>query len=85
MTWLREASNSPVTGQTSSSRVIALAAGLTLSVSTLALTGMVWWRPELITPLTVFGGALATMGGSSYVANKIMSGPEKKHESDPNA
>jgi hypothetical protein len=85
MKWLLEASQSPATDQVSSSRVIALAAGFTLSVSTLALTIMVWWKPELITPLTVFGGALATMAGGGYVTNRIMSGTEKKHDPDPNA
>ena len=85
MKWLREASNSPATGQTSSSRVIALVAGFTLSASTLVLTIMAYWETALITPLTVFGGALATMAGGGYVTNRIMSGTEKKHDPDPNA
>lgn len=80
MTWLREAITSPVTGKASSSRVIALVAGSTLSICTLALTPLAYLKPELVTSLTVFGTALAGLAGSGYVTNKLTSGKEPKSE-----
>lgn len=80
MTWLREAAESPVTNRISSSRVIALVAGLTLSACTLVLTPLAFLKPELVTPLTVFGTALAGLAGSGYVTNRLTSGQEKKNE-----
>lgn len=80
MKWLREAANSPVTGQTSSSRVIALAAGFTLSFTTVVLTLLVYWRTELITPLTACVTVLGAMSGAGYVTNRLTAGTEKKHD-----
>lgn len=80
MKWLNDAITSPNTGKASSSRVIALAAGLTLSFCTLVLTPLAFLKPELITPLTAFGTALAGLAGSGYVTNKIMSGKEPKND-----
>lgn len=74
MIWLRESITSPATGKASSSRVIALVAGSTLSVCTLVLTPLAYLKPELATPLTVFGTALAGLAGSGYVTNKLTSG-----------
>ena len=76
MSWLKEAASSPQSGRVSSSRVVALAAGLTLSVCTLVLTPLAFLKPDLTTALTVFGTALAGLAGSGYVANKIVSKKE---------
>lgn len=69
--WFKEAASNPHTGKLSSHRVIALAAGLTLSIATLFLTVAAYFRPELTTPLTVFGTTLGGLAGANYVTNKI--------------
>ncbi len=76
MKWLTEAVQNPA-GRVSSSRVIALVAGFTLSICTLVLTPLAYLSPDLVTPLTVFGTALAGLAGSGYVTNKIVG---KKNE-----
>jgi len=73
MTWLHEAVQNP-NGKVSSSRVIALMAGSTLSTCTLVLTPLAFLKPELITPLTTFGTVLGGLAGSGYVTTKLMSG-----------
>ena len=78
MSWFKEAAASPVTGKYSSSRVIALVAGLTLSICTLVLTPLAFFRPELITPLTTFGTVLGALAGSGYVTNKLTAQKETK-------
>ncbi len=71
MKWFREAASSPVTNRLSSSRIIALVAGLTLSFATLFLTVASFFRVELVTPLTAFGTTLGVLAGSNYVTNRI--------------
>ena len=68
---LKEAIRCDRTGVVSSTRIVMLVSGLTLSSSTLWLTVASTWNPELVPALTVFGGALATMAGSGYVANRM--------------
>lgn len=71
MNWFREACSSGGTGRLSSSRMVALVAGLTLSACTAILTVASFFKIELATPLTVFGGALAGLAGANYVANRV--------------
>ena len=73
MTWLRELL-SDGTGHLSSSRAIAFMAGSTLSLCTLVLTPLAYLKPELVTPLTAFGTALAGLAGANYVTNRMTSG-----------
>lgn len=70
MTWLREAVSNP-SGRVSSSRLVALVAGLTLSLCTLLLVPLAYSEPQLVSALTVFGGALAGMAGANYVTNRL--------------
>jgi hypothetical protein len=70
----REAACDNDTNRVSSARVIALIAGVTLSLSTLWLTVAVFWRVELVTPLTTFGTALAGLAGANYIVQKITNG-----------
>lgn len=69
--WLKEAICENRTGRASSTRIIMLMSAVTLCVSTLWMTVIVFWRTELVPVLTVFGGALATMSGAGYVAGRI--------------
>jgi hypothetical protein len=55
----------------SSSRIISLVAGLTLSIATLVLTFGSFWYPVMLSTLSVFGPFLATLAGTNYVANKM--------------
>jgi hypothetical protein len=72
--FIKEAACDNDTNRASSARVIALIAGVTLSLSTLWLTVAVFWRVELVTPLTTFGTALAGLAGANYIAQKITNG-----------
>lgn len=74
MTWLIEAITDGRTRRASSARIVSLLAGATLSFCTLWLTIASFWRIELATPLTVFGGALAGLAGANYVAQRVTSG-----------
>jgi hypothetical protein len=76
MTWLSEAIRENKTGLASSTRIVMLAAGLTLCSCTLLLTVGSFWRIELVPALTVFGSALATMAGGAYVTNRIAERPK---------
>ena len=80
MKLLKDAASSPATGKLSSSRLIALVAGLTLSICTLVLTPLAYLKPELVTPLTVFGTALAGLAGSNYVTNRLTATKEPKND-----
>ena len=70
MTWLREAVTDGKSQGISSSRIVLLVSGLTLSVCTLILTVAAIWQQALVPALTVFGGSLATMSGAGYVTTK---------------
>ena len=74
MKWLNEAIRDSKDGLVSSSRVISMMAGSTLSLSTLLLTVGAFWKPELVAPLTAFGPVLATLAGANYVTNRIQEG-----------
>lgn len=84
MSWFVEAATSPVTNKLSSSRVIALVAGLSLSfVVVLAATLVAYAvtfdvKVEVISQLTsvimTLGPTLGMMAGASYVTNKMASG-----------
>lgn len=82
MNWLHEAISNPA-GRVSSSRVVALVAGLTLSICTLVLTPLAYLKPELITPLTTFGTVLGALAGSGYVTNKLTNRDAKNAADHP--
>ena len=77
MNWLREAINDSKTGLASSKRISMLMASTTLSLSTLALTAIVYWRVEVVSVLIAFGTSLAAMAGAGYVIGK---GQEQKRD-----
>jgi hypothetical protein len=70
-TTLHEAISDNSTGRASSTRIIMLVAGVTLSFCTILLTAGSFWRIELVPALTVFGSALATMAGGGYIAARV--------------
>jgi hypothetical protein len=72
--FIKEASCDDVTGRASSSRVISLMAGSTLSIATLALTFGSFWRPEMLSTLSVFGPFLATLAGANYAMQRLTTG-----------
>ena len=74
---LREAIRDNKSGLASSSRIVALLSGVTLSACTILLTVLAFFKIELVPALTVFGGALAAQAGSGYVATKMT---EKKSD-----
>ena len=76
-TILNEAIRDNKTGLASSTRIIMLTAGMTLSFCTILLTAGSFWRIELVPALTVFGSALATMAGGGYIAARVT---EKKND-----
>ena len=65
MKWLTQLA-SDKSGHLSSSRAIALGAGLTLCFSTALLTGGSFWRPEMLPTLMAFGPSLAGLAGLNY-------------------
>jgi hypothetical protein len=77
MNWLREAINDSKTGLASTKRINVLMAGATLSICTLILTAIVYWRVEVVPALIVFGGSLSAMAGAGYVMGK---GQEQKRD-----
>lgn len=79
MKWLTEAITNPYTNRASTHRVIALAAGFSLSISTLLLTVIVFWRPEVAAPLSTMAPSLAGLAGSGYWINK-KTNAEPKYE-----
>jgi hypothetical protein len=76
MKWLREAVTDGKTNRVSSTRVVAMLAGWTLSLCTLALTVASFYKIELAAPLTVFGGALAGLASANYVTQRITARPK---------
>ena len=76
-TTLNEAIRDNKTGLASSSRIVMLLSGVTLSICGLALTFMAYLKPELTPALTVSLGALAAQAGSGFVATKMT---EKKND-----
>lgn len=77
---IKEAASCDVTNRVSSSRIISLVAGLTLSIATLLLTVGSFWHVEMLSTLTAFGPSLAALAGANYVTQKIMTGKAKTDE-----
>ncbi len=71
MKWLQEAIRSPHTNLASSSRVIALVAGFSLSLAVLMMTVGLYFSPDFATPLTATTPFLAAMAGAGYAVNKL--------------
>jgi len=69
MTWLSEAASNPK-GQISSSRVINLAAGFSLSLSNALLTIGSFWHIEMLATLSVLAPTLGALAGGSYMMNR---------------
>ena len=76
MTW-RELIEDNRTRRLSSARFVAVIAGLTLAVSTLLLTAIVFWKVEVVPALTVALGAIAGLAGANYVAQKVTDGKDR--------
>jgi len=70
MNLIRQAISDSKTGIASVKRLAIFMATATLSISTLGLTALVYWRPEVVPALTAFGMTLGAIGGSSYVLGK---------------
>ena len=77
--FLREASCDDF-NRVSSSRIISLVAGLTLSIATLVLTFGSFWIPAMLNTLTAFGPSLAGLAAMNYGMNKWKSGTGKTDE-----
>jgi hypothetical protein len=77
MTWLREMLSDNKTGMLSSVRTVMFFSGMTLCLSTLALTAIVFWRVEVVPVLTAFGSSLALMSGLAYGVQKWAGTKEK--------
>lgn len=67
MNWVREAISDGRSGLASTKRIVMLMAGWSLSVSTLILAVAAYNGKDVNSPLVVFGGALASLAGASYV------------------
>ena len=65
MRWLAQLA-SDKSGHLSSSRAIALAAGLTLCFSTALLTVGSFWHPEMLPTLMAVGPSLAGLAAMNY-------------------
>lgn len=70
MSWLYDTVCDSKTGKPSVKHVTILMASSTLSLSTLTLTVMVFWRPEVVAVLMAFGPTLGGMAGVGYVMGK---------------
>lgn len=75
--WLREAISDSKLGRASTKRIVMLAAGLSMSISTLALVGAVFAGYDVSGPLVAFGTALSGLAGAGYVGGKAM---ERKND-----
>ena len=72
--FIKEAACDNDSSRASSSRIISLVAGLTLSIATLVLTFGSFWHPAMLGTLTAFGPSLAALAGVNYATQKIMAG-----------
>ena len=72
MSLLREAISDSRTGKASTKRIVMLAAGLSMSVSTLALVGAVFLGKDVSGLLVAFGTSLSGLAGAGYVGGKAM-------------
>jgi hypothetical protein len=77
MTWLREMLSDNKTKQLSTVRTVMLFSGMTLCLSTLALTAIVFWRVEVVPVLVAFGSSLALLSGGAYGMQKWSGTKEK--------
>lgn len=66
----------------SSARIIALIAGLTLSIATLVLTFGSFWFPSMLNTLTAFGPSLAGLAGINYATNRLTTGKAGKTDAE---
>ena len=80
MNWFAEVISDGRSQRLSSTRFNAVIAGITLCLSTLILTAIVYWRVEVVPALTVFGGALAGLAGAGVVVNKWASTKHNEKE-----
>lgn len=64
--------------QVSSSRIVNLVAGVTLSVSTLVLTFGSFWVPAMLSTLTAFGPSLAGLAAGNYMMQRWTDGKTEK-------
>ena len=71
MTWFIESIQSPHTGKASSSRFVAVVAGMTLSACCLFMTFGLFFKDVFAMPLAVTTPLLATMAGAGYMTSKI--------------
>jgi hypothetical protein len=67
----RELISDNKTGRLSSARFISVVAGVTLSISTLALTAIVYWQTDVVPALTVALGAIAGLASINYASQKL--------------
>ena len=68
--WFREAASNSSSGKMSSSRLIAIVSGFTLSICTILLTVGSFWRVEMLPVLMAIAPSLAGMSGLGYAVNK---------------
>lgn len=68
--WFREAASNANTGLMSSSRLIAIISGFTLSLCTVLLTIGSFWHAEMLPVLMAIAPSLAGMSGLGYAVNK---------------
>ena len=69
--WLHEAICDNKTGLASSTRIVMLMSALTLCLSTIWLTVIVFWKTELVSVLVAFGSGLSVMSTGGYVAGRF--------------
>jgi len=71
MTWLRELISDNKTKRLSSARFVAVVAGITLSIATLALTAIAFWEVGVVPALVVSLGGITTLATGNYVVQKL--------------
>lgn len=72
MNWLREAVSDGRSGRVSTKRIVMLSAGVSMSISTLALVVAVFYGWDVSGPLVAFGTSLSALAGAGYVGGKAM-------------